>query len=147
MLEDSWSEIFLLCALQWSQTMDINPLLTAVDYSSDKSNLRLVSELIQKFKQLNIESSEFAFLKAIVLFKSETRGLKEPQLIEQFQDQAQTMLAQHVSSVSNSSRFGKLLLILPKLKNIGTDRIEKLYFTQTIGNLSIEKLLTDLIKN
>jgi len=72
--------------------------------------------------------------------------LKEPHLIETFQDQAQMMLAQHVTT-SSSNRFGKLLLILPMLKNVGAGRIEKLYFTQTIGNLSIEKLLTDLIKN
>jgi nuclear receptor subfamily 2 group E member 3 len=56
------------------------------------------------------------------------------------------MLAQRVSN-TNSNRFGKLLLILPMLKNIGASRVEKLYFSQTIGSLSIEKLLTDLIKN
>jgi len=70
LLEESWSEIFLLCALQWSLGMDVNPLLTAVDFSQDKSNLRLISELIQKFKMLNADGAEFAFLKAIVLFKS-----------------------------------------------------------------------------
>lgn len=57
------------------------------------------------------------------------------------------MLAQHVATSSSSNRFGKLLLLLPILKNIGSSRIERLYFSQTIGNLSIEKLLTDLIKN
>jgi len=57
------------------------------------------------------------------------------------------MLAQHVSTTSSSNRFGKLLLLLPILKNIGSSRIERLYFSQTIGNLSIERLLTDLIKN
>ncbi len=70
LLEESWSEIFLLCALQWSLNMEVNPLLTAVDYSQDKSNLRIISELIQKFKLLNADGAEFAFLKAIVLFKS-----------------------------------------------------------------------------
>jgi len=81
------------------------------------------------------------------LFFLETRGLKEPQIIESLQDQAQMMLAQHVSTTSSSNRFGKLLLLLPILKNIGSSRIERLYFSQTIGNLSIERLLTDLIKN
>lgn len=76
----------------------------------------------------------------------ETRGLKEPQIIESLQDQAQMMLAQH-ASVSGANRFGKLLLLLPMIRNIGASRIEKLYFSQTIGSLSIEKLLTDLIKN
>lgn len=81
------------------------------------------------------------------LIREETRGLKEPHTIENLQDQAQMMLAQHVSNTNASNRFGKLLLVLPMLKNIGSNRIEKLYFSQTIGNLSIEKLLTDLIKN
>jgi hypothetical protein len=80
-------------------------------------------------------------------FFKETRGLKEPHIIESLQDQAQMMLAQHLSSSNLSNRFGKLLLILPMLKNVGSHRTEKLYFSQTIGNLSIEKLLTDLLKN
>ena len=128
--------------------MEVNPFLSVNDYSMDKSNIRPISELIMKFKLLNIDAAEFAFLKALVLFKPETRGLKEPQTIETLQDQAQMMLAQHISSTSNASnRFGKLLLLLPMLKNIGASRVERLYFSQTIGNLSIEKLLTDLIKN
>ena len=65
-------------------------------------------------------------------------------MVDNLQDQAQMMLSQHVS---NTSRFGKLLLVLPILKNIGANRIEKLYFSQTIGNLPIEKLLSDLLKN
>jgi nuclear receptor subfamily 2 group E protein 3 len=128
--------------------MESNPLLSVNEYLVDKSYLRPISELIMKFKLLNVESTEFAFLKAIILFKSETRGLKEPQLIENLQDQAQMMLAQHLSNSSTANRFGKLLLVLPMLKNIGANKIEKLYFSQTIGNnFSIEKLLTDLIKN
>ncbi len=128
--------------------MESNPLLSVNDYLTDKSYLRPISELIMKFKLLNVESTEFAFLKAIILFKSETRGLKEPQLIESLQDQAQMMLAQHLSNSSAANRFGKLLLVLPMLKNIGSNKVEKLYFSQTIGNnFSIEKLITDLIKN
>ena len=59
-----------MCALQWSLSMDKNPLLTIDDYSPDKSNLRLINELIIKFKNLNVDASEFTFLKAIILFKS-----------------------------------------------------------------------------
>jgi nuclear receptor subfamily 2 group E protein 3 len=150
-LEESWSEIFLLCALQWSLSMEVNPLLSVADYSSDKSDIRAISELIMKFKMLNVDAAEFAFLKAIVLFKSELRGLKEPHTIENLQDQAQLMLSQHTSASQHtnaSNRFGKMLLVLPMFKNIGSARVVKLYFSQTIGNnLSIEKILTDLIKS
>lgn len=55
--------------------MEVNPLLSASDYSSDKSNIRLIGDLIQKFKMLNPDGSEFAFLKAIILFKSGKKKL------------------------------------------------------------------------
>ena len=77
LLEESWSEIFLLCALQWSLPMEVNPFLSVNDYSVDKSNLRLINELIMKFKVLNVDAAEFAFLKAIVLFKSGTHSFIE----------------------------------------------------------------------
>lgn len=70
LLEESWSEIFLLCALQWSIPMENNPFLSVNDYSPDKSNLRLMNEVIMKFKMLNVDAAEFTYLKAIVLFKS-----------------------------------------------------------------------------
>nr|ASL70557.1 nuclear receptor [Brachionus calyciflorus] len=148
LLEESWPEVFLLCALQISTSMEVNPFLTVNDYAQDKSNLRLINDLFSKFKLLNIDPNEFAFLKAIVLFKSEIRGLKDAQAIENLQDQAQMMLSQHINSQSMAgNRFGKLLLILPMLKTIGAQRLEKLYFSQSVGSLSIEKILTDLIKN
>ena len=61
-----------MSALQWSLLMENNPLLSVDDYSADKSNLRLISELIGKFKNLNVDAGEFTFLKAIILFKSGT---------------------------------------------------------------------------
>lgn len=158
--------------------MEINPFLAVAETNTGSSSdsaanraslLRPINELFAKFKQLNVDAAEFAFLKAIVLFKSglsivysmirrvlndcnrvleEIRGLKEAQTIESLQDHAQMMLAQHINSNnSGSNRFGKLLLVLPMLKNIGASRVESLYFAQTLGCLSVEKLLTDLLKN
>nr|ASL70626.1 nuclear receptor [Brachionus koreanus] len=148
LLEESWPEIFLLSALQISLSLEANPFLSANDYVDDKSNVKLMSEIFSKFRVLNIDQNEFAFLKAIVLFKSEIRGLRDAQAIENLQDQAQIMLSQHINSLSMApNRFGKLLLVLPILRNVGAQRIEKLYFSQSITSLSIEKILTDLIKN
>nr|ASL70515.1 nuclear receptor [Brachionus rotundiformis] len=148
LLEESWPEIFLLSALQISLPLEVNPFLTANDYADDKSNVKLITEVFSKFKILNIDPNEFAFLKAIVLFKSEIRGLRDAQGVENLQDQAQIMLSQHINSQSMPpNRFGKLLLVLPMLRTVGGQRIEKLYFSQSIASLSIEKILTDLIKN
>lgn len=41
-----------------------------------------------KYKAVLVDPAEFACLKAIVLFRSETKGLKDPSQIENLQDQA-----------------------------------------------------------
>lgn len=105
-----------------------------------------------KFKQLNVDSSEFAFLKAIVLFKPEIKGLKETVSIEILQDQAQIMLAQYVANNNTTQiqqqqtgRFGKLLLTISMLKSLTPKTIEKLYFPT--HEFSMDKFLHDLIRN
>ncbi|XP_013920580.1 PREDICTED: photoreceptor-specific nuclear receptor-like [Thamnophis sirtalis] len=79
----------------------------------------------------------------------ETRGLKDPDQVENLQDQSQVMLGQHthIHYPSQPVRFGKLLLLLPSLKFITSERIEVLFFRRTIGNTPMEKLLCDMFKN
>lgn len=44
-------------------------------------------------------------------------------------------------------RFGRLLLLLPSLHFVSSERIELLFFHRTIGNTPMEKLLCDMFKN
>lgn len=45
------------------------------------------------------------------------------------------------------SRFGRLLLLLPYLHFVSSEKIEHLFFHRTIGSTPIEKLLCDMYKN
>uniref|UniRef100_A0A3Q3GGJ2 Photoreceptor-specific nuclear receptor n=1 Tax=Labrus bergylta TaxID=56723 RepID=A0A3Q3GGJ2_9LABR len=157
LLEEAWSELFLLCAVQWSLPLDSCPLLSLPDLcpgmqgktSYTSLDLRLLQEVFSRFKALAVDPTEFACLKAIVLFKPETRGLKDPEQVENLQDQSQVMLGQHIRShyPSQPARFGKLLLLLPSLRFVNSERIELLFFHRTIGNTPMEKLLCDMFKN
>ncbi|KAL1007590.1 hypothetical protein UPYG_G00088810 [Umbra pygmaea] len=157
LLEEAWSELFLLCAIQWSLPLDSCPLLSLPDLSPTvqsktsytSMDLRLIQEVFSRFKALAVDPTEFACLKAIVLFKPETRGLKDPEQVENLQDQSQVMLGQHIRShySSQPARFGKLLLLLPSLRFVSSERIELLFFHRTIGNTPMEKLLCDMFKN
>ncbi|XP_069021694.1 photoreceptor-specific nuclear receptor-like [Embiotoca jacksoni] len=157
LLEEAWSELFLLCAIQWSLPLDSCPLLSLPDLcpgmqgktSYTSLDLRLLQEVFSRFKALAVDPTEFACLKAIVLFKPETRGLKDPEQVENLQDQSQVMLGQHIRShyPSQPARFGKLLLLLPSLRFVTSERIELLFFHRTIGNTPMEKLLCDMFKN
>ncbi|XP_055010346.1 photoreceptor-specific nuclear receptor [Boleophthalmus pectinirostris] len=76
LLEEAWSELFLLCAVQWSLPLDSCPLLAVPELctSQGKSglsalDLRLLQEVYTRFKNLSVDPTEFACLKATVLFK------------------------------------------------------------------------------
>lgn len=151
-MEEAWSELFLLCAIQWSMPMETSPLLMTheatqpqmsnIKTGSEYPDNRLLQEIFRRFKHTQVDPAEFACLKAIALFKPgitlqpeknpivlffrhtkyivfnilyfqwwsfvifilsdnilpETRGLKDPLQVENFQDQAQLMMSQHVRS-------------------------------------------------
>ncbi|NWW32905.1 NR2E3 protein, partial [Panurus biarmicus] len=204
LLEEAWSELFLLCAIQWSMPLESCPLLAVPEPTPGKLlpatlDVRALQETLGRFKALAVDPTEFACMKAVVLFKpgedtpsthhwpslchspachplvpAETRGLKDPEQVENLQDQSQVMLGQHNRShypgqpvryrcphvlsgdtrvghppmaTAPSPRFGKLLLLLPALRFISSERVELLFFRRTIGNTPMEKLLCDMFKN
>lgn len=107
MLEESWAELFLLNAIQWCMPLD--PSSCALFSVSEHCNnaigsngsvnkqialdIRCLHDTLCRFKSVLVDPAEFACLKAIVLFRSETRGLKDPAQIENLQDQAQVKLS------------------------------------------------------
>uniref|UniRef100_A0A4W3I5V5 Photoreceptor-specific nuclear receptor n=1 Tax=Callorhinchus milii TaxID=7868 RepID=A0A4W3I5V5_CALMI len=157
LLEEAWSELFLLCAIQWSLPLESCPLLSVPELShspqgktsSTIADIRILQEIMSRFKSLGVDPTEFACLKAVVLFKPETRGLKDPEQVENLQDQSQVMLGQHSRThyPTQPVRFGKLLLLLPSLQFVSSGRIELLFFHRTIGNTPMEKLLCDMFKS
>ncbi|XP_074660959.1 nuclear receptor subfamily 2 group E member 1-like [Tubulanus polymorphus] len=160
LLEESWGELFILSAAQWSLPIDPGTLLTAsgmvspVSRVNEKattivSQIRCLQDIISRFNNIRVDATEFACLKALVLFKPETRGLKDTHQVETLQDQAQLMLNEYSFSqhVSTKVRFGRLLLLLPTLRTVSAKIIEELFFRKTIGSVPIERLLSDMFKS
>uniref|UniRef100_A0A1A9WI80 NR LBD domain-containing protein n=1 Tax=Glossina brevipalpis TaxID=37001 RepID=A0A1A9WI80_9MUSC len=169
LLEESWSELFLLNAIQWCIPLDASscPLFSVAEHCNNHdvtingstkncltkeeiaSDVRTLYEIFCKYKAVLVDPAEFACLKAIVLFRPETRGLKDPAQIENLQDQAHVMLSQHTKAqfTAQVARFGRLLLMLPLLRMINSHKIELVYFQRTIGNTPMEKVLCDMYKN
>ena len=83
------------------------------------------------------------------IFFAETSGLKDTTQVENLQDQALTMLRNHIesSSPSNTTRFGRLLMLLANLRVGNAPRIEKTFFEKIIGNAKMEKLLCDMFQS
>jgi nuclear receptor subfamily 2 group E protein 3 len=154
LLEEAWSELFLLNAIQWCMPLDVSasPLFNINEHVKNghsATDVRILADTLMRFKAIHVDPAEFACLKAIVLFRSETRGLKDPSQIENLQDQAQVMLWQHCRTQlpGQVARFGRLLLMLPLLRIVPASRVEAVFFQKTIGNTPMEKVLCDMYKN
>lgn len=170
LLEESWSELFLLCSIQWCLPLPSPTLFSASELPdlppSLSSALVQLDSTLNKFRQLNIDPAEFACMKAIILFKPEVSGLKDFIEVENLQDQSLTMLQHHVNSggvvnmpggmnsqtcLSNqhrvATRYPRLLLALSALQTTPSSSIEKIYFEKTIGATPMEKLLCDMFKS
>jgi nuclear receptor subfamily 2 group E protein 1 len=80
LLEDGWREIFILSAAQFQMPLDIAPLMANAGLTPDSVEperlIRVMNELshfqdiIAKFKLAQVDSTEFACLKAVTLFKT-----------------------------------------------------------------------------
>lgn len=125
-----------------------------------ETEMKTILEILCRFRQINVDSSEVGCMKAIILFSPETPQLMDIQPIEMlqvggkektkrlkesiinnglyFQDQAQCILSDHVRLryPRQQTRFGRLLLLLPSLRAIRKTTVEQLFFKETIGKVA-----------
>jgi len=88
---------------------------------------------------------------------TDTVGLRDSVAIELLQDQTQMMLqeycTQHPTFTAGiparhsmvSSRFGKLLLLLPAFRSLRHSSVRDLFFRHLIGDIPITRLLSDVM--
>ena len=80
LLEESWRELFILSAAQFSLPVEVaalqisssSPLNTTESSNlvSTLSDLKNFQEAIAKFQNMNVDATEFACLRAIILLKT-----------------------------------------------------------------------------
>ncbi|XP_041463679.1 LOW QUALITY PROTEIN: nuclear receptor subfamily 2 group E member 1-like [Lytechinus variegatus] len=161
LLEEGWRELFILGAAQWQMTIDgpglmasagMKPLFhttPAEKLAAISSELPLLQELIAKFRQLNVDATEYACLKGIVIFKKDVSGVKEGSAVAKLQDQSQFALRKYITvrHPSQPYRFDKLILLLPSVRAIRPTTLEQIFFRKAVGSTPFHTLLTDLYKN
>lgn len=169
LLEESWRELFVLGAAQFLPIIDLTALASLCGTLAQNINNTLFIQSVQEFqnilstlRQFQLDQQEFACLRAIILFKSsfekpsssstppiETKVLSEPLQVARIQDDTQLTLNKYISTAHPEQplRFGKLLLLLPTLRNISSETIEDLFFRKTIGNIPIVRIICDMYKS
>ncbi|XP_054713861.1 nuclear receptor subfamily 2 group E member 1-like [Uloborus diversus] len=153
LLEESWSDIFVLSAAQWGFPLQEGFLSFATMVSPERrplvaNQLHQMKNVMSQLISQQVDHTEFSCLKALILFRPEASGLRDPLQVELLQDQTQLMLHEYVLTKQPPSkvRFGKLLLILSLARKVHSSVVEEVFFRKTIGSVPIERLLCDMFQ-
>lgn len=108
---------------------------------------RILTELTIKMKKLNLDKTELACLKAIILLNSDLRGLQAKNEIDALREKVYASLEEYCrrNHAADDGRFAQLLLRLPALRSISLKCLDHLFFFHLIGDKSIEQFFTEML--
>lgn len=166
LLQNTWSDIFMLGVAQCSQCFPLSPLLTLAasqlkSPDGDRKPSFLgrdaslfekvvnIKDLVFSLEKLDLGQVEYAYLKTIIIFNSDCQSLKNPKVVERLQEKAHCSLKKYVDKTypQNPERFAKVLLRLPAAKSFSPDSIEKIFFAPLIGTVRIENIMANIMNN
>ncbi|XP_060773312.1 retinoic acid receptor RXR-gamma-B isoform X3 [Neoarius graeffei] len=109
---------------------------------------RVLTELVSKMKDMQMDKTELGCLRAIVLFNPDAKGLSNPAEVEMLREKVYASLESYTKQKypNQPGRFAKLLLRLPALRSIGLKCLEHLFFFKLIGDTPIDTFLMEMLE-
>ncbi|XP_013380463.1 orphan steroid hormone receptor 2 isoform X2 [Lingula anatina] len=163
-----WSELFTLGLAQCAHVMALSTILTAIvshlqtRVQQDKlaaDHVKAVSEHIMKLQMyvqvlqgMQVDAEEYAYLKALVLFNTDSPSLSHQQFrqVEKVQEKVYHELEAYEEAKSQSNshrdRYSKLLLRLPALRSLSPSIMEELFFAGLIGSVQIDSIIPYILR-
>lgn len=167
LLKETWRELFVLGAAYCLSPSELIPLVSAsrlVEYEKEKA-MKFLNEVkefqntLMKISQYHIDTYELFCLRAMILFKtnfdknsdegSETKTLTNAATVAAVQDNTQLTLNEYITAAHPGQplRFGKLLLLLPSLRNVSDETIVELFFKKSIGDIPIATIICNMYRS
>ncbi|MEQ2181993.1 hypothetical protein GOODEAATRI_017504 [Goodea atripinnis] len=108
----------------------------------------VLTELVSKMKDMQMDKTELGCLRAIVLFNPDAKGLSNPSEVEALREKVYASLESYTKQKypDQPGRFAKLLLRLPALRSIGLKCLEHLFFFKLIGDTPIDTFLMEMLE-
>uniref|UniRef100_A0A8C1R3V9 Retinoic acid receptor RXR n=1 Tax=Cyprinus carpio TaxID=7962 RepID=A0A8C1R3V9_CYPCA len=109
---------------------------------------RVLTELVSKMRDMQMDKTELGCLRAIILFNPDAKGLSSPSEVELLREKVYASLEAYCKHryPDQQGRFAKLLLRLPALRSIGLKCLEHLFFFKLIGDTPIDTFLMEMLE-
>ncbi|KAL4629593.1 retinoic acid receptor RXR-beta isoform X6 [Arapaima gigas] len=109
---------------------------------------RVLTELVSKMRDMQMDKTELGCLRAIILFNPDAKGLSNPNEVELLREKVYASLEAYCKQryPEQQGRFAKLLLRLPALRSIGLKCLEHLFFFKLIGDTPIDTFLMEMLE-
>ncbi|XP_075454073.1 nuclear receptor subfamily 0 group B member 2-like [Ascaphus truei] len=110
-------------------------------------DVQKIQTFLRRFWNLDICTKEYAYLKGMVLFNPDVRGMRFPQYVQNLQLEAWHTLMEFTSMVHsrNHARFMWMLEALDILKSVDPNVITELFFRPISGDINLEELLLETL--
>uniref|UniRef100_A0A673NIT9 Retinoic acid receptor RXR n=1 Tax=Sinocyclocheilus rhinocerous TaxID=307959 RepID=A0A673NIT9_9TELE len=115
----------------------------------DRSPILVLTELVCKMRDMQMDKTELGCLRAIVLFNPDAKGLTSSSEVELLREKVYASLEAYCNQKypDQQGRFAKLLLRLPALRSIGLKCLEHLFFFKLIGDTPIDTFLMEMLES
>jgi len=109
---------------------------------------RILDELVLPLRELSLDETEFACLKALIFFNpSDVRPLAAKNKVNAMRRKVMLNLEDYINDHQYRSRgrFGETLLLLPTLQSVTSQMIEQIQFVKLFGVARVDELLQEIL--
>ncbi|ERL85801.1 hypothetical protein D910_03216 [Dendroctonus ponderosae] len=138
LLKNSWNELHIMALAHRSMTVQQGILLAtgltineSLSHAIGVGNIYVwIQDFINKLREIRVDKTELACLRAVILFNPEFRGLVCKEDVNVIREKIYEVMEEYVRTTypSEPGRFAKLLLRLPVLRSIGLKCQDHLFF-------------------
>uniref|UniRef100_A0A672NS72 Retinoic acid receptor RXR n=1 Tax=Sinocyclocheilus grahami TaxID=75366 RepID=A0A672NS72_SINGR len=109
---------------------------------------RVLTELVSKMRDMQMDKTELGCLRAIILFNPDAKGLSSPSEVELLREKVYASLEAYCKQryPDQYADWVTLLLRLPALRSIGLKCLEHLFFFKLIGDTPIDTFLMEMLE-
>ncbi|CAG9789000.1 unnamed protein product [Diatraea saccharalis] len=162
LLVESWRDLFVLGTAQFLYPVDLKILYDSSNTRIDGRDLEAFESALAELALVRPDTNEYACLRGIVLFKtafadsgdssptrSDYKRLQDLPAVAALQDHSKIILNEYVARTYPLAltRAGRLLHQLNNIRRVPSSVIVELFFRSTIGEISIEKIISDMYRS